>query len=520
MLTNSTFSPLQDSNSRKLLLIYTIVYLFTAKGYLEVSDTNYSLQTAESLVKYGQLAITPSPGATFTAANGNSYSKYGIGLAAIYVPLVWFSQRISTTTGLPPNEIAGFLISFLNIPFAILTVIVFGKLLGRFGTSPKYARLLMTGLAFGTLCWRYAVYDFSEGMQTSLLLLAVCGLVISSRQQLILGGLGFAGLVLIKLVHAALLPICVTYLLWHPGTYWRSRIKAVIVFTAPVILALGVIAWLNLVRFGNALESGYGSEARQFIPSQLLYTLPRLIGSLDKGLFLFCPILILGLLGWIPFIRRFPREAGLCTGLVIANLVLAGAWHSWVGGWSWGPRLVVPAIPLWLLPAGCAFSGTPSRSSRRWIACLVLISALFQVPGVLVKGQQIHQIRFNELAEAERQAFPSDWSAAWLVLQHKLQGAPEVYTLAEFGVPGERTIDLTKYRTYQGLNVWTEHVARQYRIPLLRWLPLMGLAIGCLICFRIATAEKAQEQMEESSPAKTDSSRIIREDNGKNHSKY
>src|SRR5271157_3697075 len=156
-------------------------------------------------------------------------------------------------------------------------------------------------------------------------------------------------------------------------------------------------------------ETGYGAEARQFHTAQLPYSLPRLLGSLDKGLMVFCPVLALGVVGWPAFFHRFPWEAALCAGVVMGNLLLTGAWHSWGGGRSWGPRLLVPAIPLWLLPAGLAFGGSPPVRWRAWIAGLVLISVAVQVPGILVKDRQIHHIGQNMLTESERGRFPADW---------------------------------------------------------------------------------------------------------------
>jgi hypothetical protein len=469
-----TFSPRADPVSRWLLLVAALIYLFTAKGYQEVSDTSFSLRTAEAIVTRGRLDIPPSAGSTRSATDGKSYSKYGIGLPLAFVPAVALSHLMAAATKLPPLEIAGFLISFLNVPFTLLTLILFGQLLIQFGATPWYARLLTSGLAVGTLCWRYAVYDFSEGMQATLLLLAVYGVVGRSPGRLAAGGLGFAGLVLVKLVNAVLLPILVCYLLWRPWPPWGSRVRAA-VFVSPVVLALGLVGLLNAARFGSPLETGYGAEARQFIPAQLPDTLPRLLGSADKGLLVFCPVLALGILGWPAFIHRSPREAALCGGLVLVNLLVAGAWHSWVGGWSWGPRLLVPAIPLWLLPAGFAFGGCPSDRVRPGLTGLVLVSAVVQVPGVLVKDQQIHHIRQAMLTEPERAAFPADWSAAWVLLRHKLTRPDEIYSVAEFGLPGNRRLDLTRYRTFTGINVWTEHIARNFNAPLVRWLPMAGL---------------------------------------------
>src|SRR4051794_28760165 len=103
-------SSLSGPVGRRLLLILALVYFFTAKGYLEVSDTSFSLQTAEAIVTRGRLDIPTSPGGTLTAADGRSYSKYGIGLPLAFVPLVALSHLLGGAAGLPPLECAGFLI--------------------------------------------------------------------------------------------------------------------------------------------------------------------------------------------------------------------------------------------------------------------------------------------------------------------------------------------------------------------------------------------------------------------------
>src|SRR5271157_537094 len=475
-----TIKALAHPVDRRLLIVLALVYLFTAKGYIEVSDTSYSLQTAEAIVSSGRLDIQRVAGATLTAADGLSYSKFGVALPLAFVPLVALSHLLGPTAGLPPLELAGFFISFLNVPFCLITLVLFEQLLRHFGAAVGYARLLTAGLALGTLCWRYAVYDFSEGMQTALLLLAVYGVIGGSSGRLAFGGLGFAGLILVKLVHVGLLPVFFGYLLWCPSTPWKTRSRAV-VFVVPVALALGMACLLNASRFGNPLETGYGAEARQFQTAQLPFSLPRLLGSPDKGLMVFCPVLALGVVGWPAFFQRLPREAALCAGVVMGNLLLAGAWHSWGGGWSWGPRLLVPAIPLWLLPAGLAFGGSPPVRWRAWIAGLVLISVAVQVPGILVKDRQIHHIGQNMLTESERGRFPADWPAAWVFLGHKLTQSDEVYSVTDFGLPGDRALDVTAYRTFKGLNVWTEHVARNFKKPFLRCLPLAGLMAVLLL---------------------------------------
>jgi len=474
-----------NSIDRHILAIIALVYFFSAKGYIEVLDTRYSLMTAEAIISRGRMDIPPVDGASLKGLDGRIYSKYGIGLPLYYTPFVLAGSILSRMTHFPADEITGFLISFANIPFALFTVILFIQLLRLFGAPNPYLWLLAVGLGLGTLGWRYASSDFSEMMQTALLLLAVYGVICMTTASVLAGGLGLAGLILVKLVHLSLFPIFLVYLLFRPGKPGPQRIREAALFAGPVILCIILIAGLNLIRFGNPLESGYGAEMRLFFPTQLWHTLPRLLFSLDKGLFIFSPILLLGLFGWRAFFRQRPWDAGLCGALCLVNLVLAGAWHSWMGGWSWGPRLLVPAIPLWFLPAAFWLSRPGSRGRVVGTVLLLMGSVLVQFPGILVKDQEIHHIRYNMCTPEEQSHMPPDYVAALIMLSHKIIHRNELYHISEFGIPGNRELDLSEYRTFQGFNLWTDHIARRFLAPEVRWLPVLGLLLASALVISV-----------------------------------
>lgn len=463
-----------------------VVYLFTAKGYVEVTDTHYSVETARSLWERGQWDILAAETATLAGPDGRHYSKYGVGLPLYYVPLVGVGGMLAAVAGVPVRTAAEFLISFANLPFAALTLWAFAGLLRHFRFSEGTVGLLVVTLGLGTLTWKYATYDFSEGMQMGLLLAALYGLMTGGRKGLWGSGVALGWLVLVKLVFVVLLGPMIVYLVTRPGG-WRERFRRMGWWAWGPAGAGALLGWLNVARFGSVWESGYGREAERFIFSQLPETVPQLLFSWDKGLLVFCPILIVACVGWYRFRRQQPGEAVLLGCLLGMNLVISGAWHSWIGGSSWGPRLLVPLLPLWLLPWAWVV-GRWSARRQVWATVWLLVPCmLLQIPGVLVRDQEIHHIRDLMLTREERGTMAPDIASAFILVRHKLFEG-EVYAASEFGVASDRPLDLTAYPTFIGLNVWTEHLARQRGWPWVRWLPVLGLVAVAELVRRMGEA--------------------------------
>lgn len=461
-----------------LVLALAFIYLLSAKGYVESLDTDFSIATAESIVSHGRLDVTEhQAGYTTIGTGGKSYSKFGIGLALCFTPYVAAGHGVAALTGWPEPEVTGFLISLSQIPFAVLILLIFAQTLQRFGATPPSVSLLVLALGLGTLCWHYATCDLSEEMQAALLLAAYAAMILPGRRSALTAGGAFAMLILVKLVHVALLPVFLLYLLTPVAESVRIRLARSAVFLAPVAVVSVGIAWLNYARFGSVFESGYGAEATRFFPMQLWRTVPALLLSPEKGLLIFSPVLVIAFFGVREFFRRAVREAALWLGVVAVVLLITGSWHSWGGGWGWGPRLLVPVLPLAFLPAG--FIGDRLQQPRvgATVVALTVLSILVQVPAVLINDQEIQRIKLELLHDDERPQAASDFAMAWILAWHKLNGAPEQYPVSTFGVPGDRELDLRAYPSFHGVNVWTEHAARRFRTGWLRWLPLVGLLV-------------------------------------------
>ena len=92
----------------------------------------------------------------------------------------------------------------------------------------------------------------------------------------------------------AVLPIAI--LLWpaFAALERRERLRLALAVCVPVLLWIGVIAWYNWSRFGDATEFGY-AESPLTLSAPLNFL--GLIFSPGKGLLFYSPLVVLGVLG-------------------------------------------------------------------------------------------------------------------------------------------------------------------------------------------------------------------------------
>ncbi len=70
-----------------------------------------------------------------------------------------------------------------------------------------------------------------------------------------------------------------------------------------------------------------------------------LLFGIDKGLFLFSPVLIMALLGYLSlWNKRRTMELGVISALPVFNLFVYASFGDPYGGWAFGPRYLIPAM--------------------------------------------------------------------------------------------------------------------------------------------------------------------------------
>lgn len=170
---------------------------------------------------------------------------------------------------------------------------------------------------------------------------------------------GFA--VLVKVAHlVAVVPLGL-WLFWtvfrdevHRGLDPGHRRRALglsLLWTSLVLFFVLAVSVYNVSRFGSALETGYGDEATRLTAAPWV-GLAGLLVSPGKGIVWYAPPLLLAIVGWRALARRRRDVAGAALAIVMGPLLLASVYYQWHGGGSWGPRLLLPVLPVALLGAG------------------------------------------------------------------------------------------------------------------------------------------------------------------------
>jgi hypothetical protein len=250
-------------------------------------------------------------------------------------------------------------------------------------------------VCLATPLWVYSKTFFSEPSVALAFVVAALAAVRGDRGSaagwaLCGAALGIAAL--IKPVTLAVSPAFLAYAVSHR----HRRGQALALLAGPMLLAVAGIATYNALRFGSPLDTGYRTAAWNVPPWVGLY---GLLLSPGKGLVWYCPPIVLGLAGWIPLARRRPRAAKLLVGASTLYLLVHSAYNHWHGGGAWGPRLILPIVPLLVLPLA-EWLQRPLR--RNWaqlgLAAILVAGFVIQLPAILVRPARTLQSLYDRSA--------------------------------------------------------------------------------------------------------------------------
>lgn len=408
-----------------VILIASNAWFYQAGGW----NQNSRLDLVRAIVERGTLRIDAYHDNTGDKARTGDhfYSDKAPGLALAAVPVAVVARPALEAATVDEGGYVRWLSYFLTLAVAGLPAALTGVLLfavaRRLGASGEGAAVAALAFGLATPAWAYATLLFGHALATFCLFAAfAAGLAIereatTARRDFILGlAVGVAaGWATITEYPSALPAVLLAgYALaraWHGG--WPRRARAAAGVAAGALGALVVLLAYNLAAFGGPLETGYtyvvgfGGMKQGFmgVSTPKMEVLVEILFGSYRGLLFHAPVLAAALVGFPILLISPGRRAagGLALAIVAYYVLFNAAYVYWIGGWSYGPRHMAPALPFLTLGLAPCWTraGPPLRVA---VAVLALFSVSLTLVAVSTTAQPPEAIR-RPLAELQWPAF-------------------------------------------------------------------------------------------------------------------
>lgn len=340
------------------------IYALTYRGWAMSGDEIFVLDSAQSFARRGDFYRTYD----FNAAASLAYEMtpgpdgepwlppvHEPLMPLLAAPLVWLAQHI-------PGVGIMHLTWLLNTVITALTAVSLYGIALRWGYSPwvGWTFGLMYGIATGA--WFYSRLLFREPLMAFFVLWAFAFAIeihnawkrdsVPWRAGLLLV-ISFIAAALTKRVSVLLLlPLII--LIIPPVNVLRRHARLL----ASGMLAAGVggVALALMIRAAGAGGLYDVNSIRHLFSNiQWAFVLESVLGyqvSLGRSLWVYSPVLLLAAPGCALLIRQGEWRRVAAAGLAV---VMFSAWYGfaltvdWLGGWGWGPRYLLPLLPVLML---------------------------------------------------------------------------------------------------------------------------------------------------------------------------
>jgi hypothetical protein len=287
---------------------------------------------------------------------------------------------------------------FVALVNALAVYVLYG-IAKNFFCSERAAIFIAFAYAFSTVSWPFATYLFQSDVSALFVLLALYfalkavqradGASQPPIRNFLLCGLAISTALTVDYVDGILVPIFLGYLVIANSSSISTRIKGAVSFLLTALIGVLLLAFYNYSSFGMFFTSseqlyqhspGLFGSFSFFLPSGLFLNLFTPL----RGLFLYSPIMAAGLFGIYKQFKSstFNRNSLFVLLIFFAIVIPYSMFCRPDAGNSFGPRYLVPAMPLLLLPIGSVIDD----SHGKWPgAVLWLLYPLYSV-GVSING--------------------------------------------------------------------------------------------------------------------------------------
>lgn len=266
------------------------------------------------------------------------------------------------------------------------------------GAGSKQSLIFSALVGIATPLWHYAGEYFSEPLAGLCILWSII-LILSGKQSnnkwlYAAAGVLFGISFLTKATHIILLVPYVIVLISGQSEF-RNKILKAIYFGISSFITGALYPLYNFIRFGNPLDTGYGEHV-SYWTTPFLKGAYGLLFSNGRGLFIYAPLIILAIAGMT---RAFKKNRDVTLFGISSTLLFVAfyaKWYMWEGGWCWGPRYLIPLLPVILMPAIHLFGKENISPLMRIVKLLIIpVSFLISLSGIIVNYAEYSKYLMN-----------------------------------------------------------------------------------------------------------------------------
>jgi len=350
------------------------VYLLTFVGAPKSPDERALFSGIDSLVKRGDFKVNQIywdySNVAMETTGGEMVPNYEPAQMILAIPFYLWGRSLGAA-------LQGVMVFNAVVTAASVALLYLCFL--ELGYRRRTATLGALVYAFATLAWPYSRVFFREPLTVLAYLVAVYALLryrAPAPRRLLWPALAgaAAGLAFVtKQISVAAFP---SLLLLAFAYEWRrpvdaassrslrqTRLAALLAAVIPLaaIVVLGQIyQWTTLggveTFARNIVDYTTNPQLSSSLPQRMLRGGLGLTVSPFRGVFWYSPVLLLGLVGAVPFTRRHRWEGIAFLLLVAAHILGYSRYLYWSGGVAWGARYMLPIIPFLLLLAAPVFA--------------------------------------------------------------------------------------------------------------------------------------------------------------------
>jgi hypothetical protein len=283
--------------------------------------------------------------------------------------------------------------------FTALSAVILVGLARELGCGPRRAALVALAYGLATPAYAYATMSYGHQVSSFCLLAAFALLWRTDRGgglRMMAAGFLAAAAAVVELALGPIAAILGCYLLVQV-VGGKRRVSALGSFFVGAVIPTLILVGYNQLAFGSPWEMGYFHHATKIFADVHSAENPLglrrpdwskavpLVWGNYRGLLFYAPVVAASVPGWFVLAWRRLWGMAVVSALAVAAVFLVNlSYPEWTGGWSTGPRLLVPLLPFAMLPVA-ALLAVGGRAATVAVLILALAGAavnlLFQGVG-------------------------------------------------------------------------------------------------------------------------------------------